>query len=243
MPPSSLLWWWLPALLRWRKPGGDKTCPTKDDWGDVSKTRHLAEGICSVSQRRVGSVKMPLCQGNNMIASNASWIKRNAPSQESFCVLALLSILIAAPAFLMIRWLEPELVLPAFSILLFADAVIAAIVARMNSENVTLGYCRRVHHDGLRRDDFQRTGSSGTVFRATGRTSGYAAVGDNHQVGPPGSQQAAMSTGGKLQWFRFGGRHRIASSIGEPITHIRIAGKPRRKRGHPSGNRGSVTRV
>jgi len=38
----------------------------------------------------------------------------------------------------MIRWLEPELVLPAFSILLFADAVIAAIVARMNSENVTL---------------------------------------------------------------------------------------------------------
>jgi len=55
-------------------------------------------------------------------------------------LLALLSILIAAPAFLMIRWLEPELVLPAFSILLFADAVIAAIVARMNSEseNVTL---------------------------------------------------------------------------------------------------------
>ena len=73
-----------------------------------------------------------------MIASNASWIKRNAPSQESFCVLALLSILIAVPAFLMIRWLEPELVLPAFSILLFADAMIAAIVARMNSENVTL---------------------------------------------------------------------------------------------------------
>ena len=85
-----------------------------------------------------GPVKMPLCQGNNMIASNASWIKRNAPSQESFCVLALLSILIAAPAFLMIRWLEPELVLPAFSILLFADAMIAAIVARMNSGNVTL---------------------------------------------------------------------------------------------------------
>ena len=78
-----------------------------------------------------------------MIASNASWIKRNAPSQELFCVLALLSILIAAPAFLMIRWLEPELVLPAFSILLFSDAAIAAIVARAiharrNSENVTL---------------------------------------------------------------------------------------------------------
>jgi len=33
------------------------------DQGDVSKTRHLAEGVCSASQRRVGSVKMPLCQG------------------------------------------------------------------------------------------------------------------------------------------------------------------------------------
>src|SRR5438876_11817162 len=84
---------------------------------------------------------MPLYQGNKMIASNASWIKRNAPSRESFCILALLSILsilIAAPAFLMIRLLEPELVLPAFSILLFSDAAIVAIVARINSENVTL---------------------------------------------------------------------------------------------------------
>ena len=73
-----------------------------------------------------------------MNASNASWMKKNAPSRESFCVLALLSLLIAAPAFLMIRLLEPELVLPAFSILLFSDAAIAAIVARINSENVTL---------------------------------------------------------------------------------------------------------
>ena len=73
-----------------------------------------------------------------MFASNASWIKKSAPSRESFCILALLSLLIAAPAFLMIRLLEPELVLPAFSILLFSDAAIAAIVARTNSENVTL---------------------------------------------------------------------------------------------------------
>jgi hypothetical protein len=73
-----------------------------------------------------------------MIASHASWIKRNAPSRESFEILALLSVLIAAPAFLMIRLLEPGLVLPAFSILLFSDAAIAAIVARINSENVTL---------------------------------------------------------------------------------------------------------
>jgi predicted permease len=54
-----------------------------------------------------------------------------------------LSLLIAVPAFLMIRVLEPGLVLPAFSILLFAEASIAAIAARSihvhkNSEKVTL---------------------------------------------------------------------------------------------------------
>jgi hypothetical protein len=73
-----------------------------------------------------------------MTASNASWITKNAPSLESSCILALLSMLIAAPAFLMIHLLEPELVLPAFSILLFSDAAIAAIVGRINSENVAL---------------------------------------------------------------------------------------------------------
>ncbi len=78
-----------------------------------------------------------------MILSNASWIRRNVSSLESFGVLALLSVLIAVPAFLMIRGLEPILVLPALSILLFAEAAIAAIVARSihvqkNSEKVTL---------------------------------------------------------------------------------------------------------
>src|SRR2546421_6070857 len=86
---------------------------------------------------------MPLCQGSKMIASNARWIMRNVPSLKSFGILALLSVLIAAPAFLMIRLLEPGFVLPAFSILLFSDAAVAAIVARaihirINSENVTL---------------------------------------------------------------------------------------------------------
>jgi hypothetical protein len=78
-----------------------------------------------------------------MIASHTSWTKRNVPSLKSFGILALLSVLIAAPAFLMIRLLEPGFVLPAFSILLFSDAAIAAMVARAihvrrNSENVTL---------------------------------------------------------------------------------------------------------
>jgi predicted permease len=78
-----------------------------------------------------------------MIASRAGWLRRNVPSLESFSILALLSVLIAAPAFLMIGLLEPGFVLPAFSILLFSDAAIAAVVARAihvrrNSENVTL---------------------------------------------------------------------------------------------------------
>ena len=78
-----------------------------------------------------------------MIASNAGWIKRNVASVESIGILTLLSVLIVAPAFLMIRLLEPGFVLPAFSILLFSDAAIAAMVARAiharkHSEKVTL---------------------------------------------------------------------------------------------------------
>jgi hypothetical protein len=88
-------------------------------------------------------LKCPYAKANKMIASNASWIRRNVPSLQSFGMLALLSVLIAAPAFLMIRLLEPGIVLPAFSVLLFSDAAIAAIVARAihtrrTSENVTL---------------------------------------------------------------------------------------------------------
>lgn len=78
-----------------------------------------------------------------MIAFHTGWIRRNVPSLESIGILALLSVLIAGPAFLLIRTLEPGFVLPAFSILLFSDAAIAAIVAcaihaRKTSENVTL---------------------------------------------------------------------------------------------------------
>jgi hypothetical protein len=58
-------------------------------------------------------------------------------------VLTLLSVLIAGPTFLIIRLLEPGLVLPALSILLFSYAAIVAIAAysihaEWNSENVTL---------------------------------------------------------------------------------------------------------
>jgi hypothetical protein len=77
-----------------------------------------------------------------MIASNTGWTKRSAPSLESFCILALLGMLIAVFVFL-IRLLEPGLLLPALGILLFSHAAIAAIVAVSihadnNSKNVTL---------------------------------------------------------------------------------------------------------
>jgi hypothetical protein len=77
-----------------------------------------------------------------VVGSSTSWTKRT-PSLVPFGILALLSALIAVPAFLMMRVLERGLVLPAFSILLFAEAAIAAIVARSihvpsNSKNVTL---------------------------------------------------------------------------------------------------------
>jgi hypothetical protein len=62
-----------------------------------------------------------IAKGNKMIASNASWIKKNASSREPYGILALLSVLIAVPAYLMIGVLEPGLVLPGFSMLLFAE--------------------------------------------------------------------------------------------------------------------------
>jgi len=77
-----------------------------------------------------------------MLASSSNWIMRNAPSLEPFGLFALFGALTLFPAILMIRVLEPELVLPAFSILLFAEAGVAAIVARLiraqeNPGNIT----------------------------------------------------------------------------------------------------------
>jgi hypothetical protein len=77
-----------------------------------------------------------------MLASSSNWIMRNAPSLEPFGLFALFGALTVFPAIVMIRVLEPELVLPAFSILLFAEAAVAAVVAhlirtRENSGNIT----------------------------------------------------------------------------------------------------------
>lgn len=55
----------------------------------------------------------------------------------------LFGLLTALPAVLALHLLEPELVLPAFSLLLFAEAAFAVIAARLidvpdNADNVTL---------------------------------------------------------------------------------------------------------
>ncbi|MBR0813546.1 MULTISPECIES: hypothetical protein [Bradyrhizobium] len=58
-------------------------------------------------------------------------------------MLTLFSLLTALPAVLALHLLEPELVLPAFSLALFAEAVFAVIAARLirlpdNAEAITL---------------------------------------------------------------------------------------------------------
>jgi hypothetical protein len=58
-------------------------------------------------------------------------------------MLTLFSLLTALPAVLALHLLEPELVLPAFSLLLFAEAALAVIAARLvhlpdNADDVTL---------------------------------------------------------------------------------------------------------
>ncbi len=73
-----------------------------------------------------------------MIASRASWTNRNAPWRDMFCIFGLLSILVAAPALLMILLLDSQLVLPALSILFFSDAMITALLAWTKSGNATL---------------------------------------------------------------------------------------------------------
>jgi len=58
-------------------------------------------------------------------------------------MLTLFSLLTALPAVLALHLLEPELVLPAFSVLLFVEAGFAVIAARLvhlpdNTDNITL---------------------------------------------------------------------------------------------------------
>jgi 4-amino-4-deoxy-L-arabinose transferase-like glycosyltransferase len=76
-------------------------------------------------------------KGDEMIAFNT------VPSLRWFGVLAPLCALIVGPAFVIIRVFQPGLIRPAFSILFFSYAAIAAMIAvcihaDRNSKNLTL---------------------------------------------------------------------------------------------------------
>ncbi|MFL5048615.1 MAG: hypothetical protein ACJ8D4_00775 [Xanthobacteraceae bacterium] len=62
---------------------------------------------------------------------------------EGIAMVTLFSLLTALPAVLALHMLEPGLVLPAFSVLLFVEAALAVIAARLihipdNADNITL---------------------------------------------------------------------------------------------------------
>ena len=76
------------------------------------------------------------------IVSNRGWPQRGGSFATSLGILAL-SVLVAVPALLIARLIDPVLILPVLSIVLFVGAAIAAVVARSvhadrNSGHVTL---------------------------------------------------------------------------------------------------------
>lgn len=73
------------------------------------------------------------------IVSNSGWKQRGGFSATSFGVLAL-SVLIAVPTLLIARLLDPALLLPVLSIVLFVGAAVAVIVARWVHAERNSGY-------------------------------------------------------------------------------------------------------
>jgi hypothetical protein len=89
-----------------------------------------AGGFVARCQLRV-SLDTPVARGTNMktIVSNRGSTQRSGSSAISFGILAL-SVLVAVPTFLIVRLIDPALILPVLSIVLFAGAAIAVVVAR-----------------------------------------------------------------------------------------------------------------
>ena len=72
-----------------------------------------------------------------------NWIDEVFRPPRSALVLAALTLIVAAPAILIVRGLEPDMVLPAFSVLLFSGAALAVLVsltarAARNLKDLTL---------------------------------------------------------------------------------------------------------
>ena len=66
-----------------------------------------------------------------MLSTIPDRILRKAPLLAPFSMLLLFGVLTALPIILAVRLVEPELVLPALSLLLFVQAAMAAIAARV----------------------------------------------------------------------------------------------------------------
>lgn len=82
-------------------------------------------------------------QDTGMSSTIPDGILRKAPLLEPFGMLVLFGVLTALPIVLTLRLVEPALVLPALSPLLFAEAAIAALAARVihvrtSAANLTL---------------------------------------------------------------------------------------------------------
>lgn len=103
-----------------------------------------------------------------------------------------------------------------------------------------MGYRRRIHHDGLRGGDFQRTGSSGIAFRTT---HGIPAVGDNHEAGPlwqPAGCHVGLELSGVVPVLICGtGWWHVSVN---PL-HIYALPKTELIEDHSPGKKGSVTLV
>ena len=73
------------------------------------------------------------------IVSNSGWNQRGGPSAASLSVLTL-SVLVAVPTLLIVRLLDPALLLPVLSIVLFVGAAVAVVVARWVHAERNSGY-------------------------------------------------------------------------------------------------------
>ncbi|WP_244626620.1 hypothetical protein [Bradyrhizobium ivorense] len=85
--------------------------------------RVKVDGFCYRRRRRRS--------GNEMFSIISDRILRKAPSLEPFGMLLIFGVLTALPIILATRLVEPALVLPALSLLLFVQAAVAALVAHL----------------------------------------------------------------------------------------------------------------
>ena len=131
-------------------------------------------------------------------------IVRKTPSREPFGMLLLFAVLSALPIVLTLRLVEPALVLPALSLVLFAEAAMAALAARVirvraSAANLTLWDSPvRSPLWGVQR----RSSASRTKRRCSSKNRRrFVEHHDrNPRPGPSGSHKLRCRTGTQLEW-------------------------------------------